>query len=353
MEHKPFLSVVMPVYGVEKYLEGAVGGVLAQTYQDFEVILVDDCSPDKSGEICDALASKDGRIRVLHLPENGGLSNARNQGLKLAQGAYICFLDSDDEFDPDLFQCVVSSLQKNAAKVVVYGLVEEYYNAKGELSLTQKVSCKETLIQDQDLLRKEVIDLEEKTLYGYAWNKFYDLQYLRKLHLEFENVTLIEDIAFNVNYFMDIDSMNLLDITPYHYKKRMENSLTSKFVPAYFELHEKRIQMILDQYKYWGLCTAEVKGRLANLYARYIFSALQRNCDRRSGMDGKARKQWVHDLFASPLFQELMPYATTSGGALGIMVSALKKERSCLCRAGGRFIYMIKNKLPILFAKLK
>ena len=73
---------------------------------------MDDCSPDKSGEICDALASKDGRIRVLHLSENGGLSNARNQGLKLAQGAYICFLDSDDEFDPDLFQCVVSSLQK-------------------------------------------------------------------------------------------------------------------------------------------------------------------------------------------------------------------------------------------------
>ena len=97
--------------------------------------------------------------------------------------------------------------KKTRPKVVVYGLVEEYYNAKGELSLTQKVSCKETLIQDQDLLRKEVIDLEEKTLYGYVWNKFYDLQYLRKLHLEFEKVTLIEDIAFNVNYFMDIDSM--------------------------------------------------------------------------------------------------------------------------------------------------
>ena len=84
--NNPFLSIVMPVYRVEKVLTAAVEDVLNQTFADFELILVDDCSPDCSGEICDQLAQRDNRIKVIHLPQNGGASNARNQGIQIAQG---------------------------------------------------------------------------------------------------------------------------------------------------------------------------------------------------------------------------------------------------------------------------
>ena len=92
-------SIVMPIYNVENFLRDSVSDILCQIVSDFELILVDDCSTDSSGKICDELESNDKRIRVLHLPENGGLSNARNQGLDVANGEYIMFLDPDDRYD--------------------------------------------------------------------------------------------------------------------------------------------------------------------------------------------------------------------------------------------------------------
>ncbi|KAF3371822.1 glycosyl transferase family 2, partial [Enterococcus faecium] len=89
------ISIIVPVYKVEKYLRKCVDSILAQTFTDFEVILVDDGSPDNSGKICDEYAEKDNRVRVIH-KENGGLSSARNAGIDVARGKYLGFVDSDD-----------------------------------------------------------------------------------------------------------------------------------------------------------------------------------------------------------------------------------------------------------------
>ena len=96
----PKVSVIIPVYNVEQYLNRCIDSVLNQTYKDFEIILVDDGSTDKSGEICDVYAEKDSRITVIH-KENGGLSDARNFGIDAARGDFLTFLDSDDYFHPE------------------------------------------------------------------------------------------------------------------------------------------------------------------------------------------------------------------------------------------------------------
>ena len=92
----PEFSVIVPVYKVEKYLDRCIGSILAQTFSDFELILIDDGSPDNSGQICDEYAGKENRIHVIH-KENGGVSTARNAGLDIAPGKFIVFVDSDDE----------------------------------------------------------------------------------------------------------------------------------------------------------------------------------------------------------------------------------------------------------------
>ena len=99
-ERTPLISVIVPIYKAEKYLHRCVDSLLAQTFQDFEVLLVDDGSPDRSGEICDEYAKKDSRVRVFH-KENGGVGSARNLGLKASKGEWIAFLDSDDTFKKD------------------------------------------------------------------------------------------------------------------------------------------------------------------------------------------------------------------------------------------------------------
>lgn len=103
----------------------------------------------------------------------------------------------------------------------------------------------------------------------------------------------------------DIDSLNILNITPYHYQKKVNYGLTSKFVADYYDLHMFRISKMLELYKSWGLCIEEVKRILANIYVRYVTSAIQRNCDKRSGMDVKEQKQFIKNLFDTYLYQEL------------------------------------------------
>ncbi len=111
------ISVIIPVYKVEPYLERCVRSVLAQTYRELEILLVDDGSPDRCGEICDTLAAEDPRIRVIH-KENGGLSSARNAALAVCTGGYIAFVDSDDFIHPEFAARMLAILEQTQAQIV-------------------------------------------------------------------------------------------------------------------------------------------------------------------------------------------------------------------------------------------
>lgn len=248
-----FFSIVMPVYNVENYLIEATNSVLNQTFSDFELILVDDCSTDSSGVIADGLLETDVRIKVIHHIENKGLSAARNSGMAVASGNYIFFMDSDDTIDSNLLQTVYQSILKNPADLIVFGLIEEYFDSTGKIKRAQAIVPDVFISDSKDELRKKIILLEDQTLLGYAWNKIYSLNVLKELKLAFSNITLIEDIAFNVKLCENLSSLNVLNFAPYHYKKRGTNSLTNKYVPDYFPLHRKRVLLIYELYQNWNL----------------------------------------------------------------------------------------------------
>lgn len=112
------ISVIVPVYKVERYIHQCIVSILNQTYQDLEILLIDDGSPDKCGEICKEYAKKDSRIKVFHT-ENHGLSAARNVGLQIAKGEYIGFVDSDDWIEPDMFEILLRRLEETGADISV------------------------------------------------------------------------------------------------------------------------------------------------------------------------------------------------------------------------------------------
>ena len=146
------ISVIVPVYNCEQYLPALLDSVLAQTYQNFEIILVNDGSRDGSGTICDAYAAQDSRIRVIH-QENGGVSRARNRGLELAAGDAVSFIDSDDILEPDMYELL-------AEGIVKYGLmmsqisrdeVDEAGNRMPDVCVPPK---EEWLITSQEMLNE-------------------------------------------------------------------------------------------------------------------------------------------------------------------------------------------------------
>jgi len=171
----PLISIIVPIYKVESYLRQCLNSILVQTYRNLEIILVDDGSPDKCGEICDEYQKKDSRIKVIH-KKNGGLSDARNAGLNIVTGEYIGFIDSDDWIAPDMYQYLLDGIKQYDSDIAVC----EYFNVYNEKSVATYRT------EDRYFAGNEAMKaLLELKIGNYAWNKLY-------------KVKLFEDIRYPV-----------------------------------------------------------------------------------------------------------------------------------------------------------
>ena len=162
---KPLLSIIVPVYKVENDLQKCIDSILAQTFTDFELILVDDGSPDNCPALCDAAAAKDARIRVLH-QKNGGLSAARNAGLDVARGEWIGFVDSDDYIAPEMSEILYKAVQSTGADLALCDYVK--VDETGALCTQTHVAVPQKSLTGRELLQKAYW-----TTVQIAWNKLY------------------------------------------------------------------------------------------------------------------------------------------------------------------------------------
>lgn len=163
------LSIIVPIYKVEPYIRRCVDSILSQTFTDFELILVDDGSPDSCPAICDEYARKDNRIRVIHKP-NGGLSDARNAGIDIAQGDYFGFVDSDDWIEPDMYQTMIAALEQHDADMVACGITQE--RETGEITGYWPALTEDKVYGRQDFIDHFYPDVRRDILPA-AWNKVY------------------------------------------------------------------------------------------------------------------------------------------------------------------------------------
>ena len=161
----PEISVIVPVYNVEKYLPRCVGSILSQTFGDFELILVDDGSPDGCGAICDAYAQKDERVKVIH-KKNGGLSDARNAGIDVACGEYLAFIDSDDWVHTGFLKALYDNAKKYHAEISMVNLHKEYDSySENALEISEGICDKEQAM--------EYLYGDTGIYMNVAWNKLY------------------------------------------------------------------------------------------------------------------------------------------------------------------------------------
>ena len=240
----PEVSVVVPIYNVAEYLPKCVDSILAQTYSDFEVILVNDGSKDDSPAIAESYAEKDRRVRVVHKP-NGGLSDARNEGMKYASGTYISFIDSDDFIEPDMLEKCVQALQRADADMVIFDYYQ-YYQATGQ---------------------KEVIAnrFEEGTVYSLkdtpglltgianaAWNKVYRRSLFTDSGIIYPWGCLYEDLGTTYRLLARAEKIVFVNQPLYDYLKDRPGNITGEFnMRAYHVLD--MVKITLDDYKNLGI----------------------------------------------------------------------------------------------------
>lgn len=210
----PKISVIMPVYNSEQFLRMAVDSVLNQTFEDFELILVDDGSKDQSGAICDEYAQKDARVKVIH-QENGGICAARNTGMKAAEGEYLAFIDNDDEYLPNLLEDNYALAKEYNADVVKYGSITRAVFADGtEKDINRCVDKLEFISQES--LKNYFIPLKRNLVLNVIWNGLYRTDIIKKNNIQFNPYfkTGCDDQIFNIDVYDKITSMV---VTPKNY----------------------------------------------------------------------------------------------------------------------------------------
>ncbi|MBQ1356249.1 MAG: glycosyltransferase [Solobacterium sp.] len=232
------ISIIVPVYKVEKYLHQCIDSILNQTFTDLEILLVDDGSPDRCGEICDRYQAQDSRIRVFHT-DNHGLSAARNLGIKNAHGAYIGFVDSDDWIEPQMYEILLNSLEEFQADVSACNYIQEYENRSVKTMYPAAVytgrDCAACLIDGK--------------ISSVAWNKLFRAKLLDENTFpegrNYEDVFSMHKILFNADRTVAVSAAQ------YHYRKREDSIIktnSARNLIDFADAHLARYAFFTDEH---------------------------------------------------------------------------------------------------------
>lgn len=311
---QPLISVIIPVYNVAPYLRRCVDSLLAQTFRDFELILVDDGSTDGSGDICDEYAklgiehnnlsgkhrdpSVAIQVRVIHQP-NAGVSTARNRGIEAAEGHFISFVDADDWVEPTFLQAFADEVEKHPdVDCVLQGFVDH----EG-----QGIAWPEAFYNSAEELCSHLFELEQRQLIGYVWNKLFRLVLIQEHHLRFDvDIPIGEDGIFVMSFLNHAASLATISHVGYYYvfngEKTYPFTAFNKRLDCYYDLlcsmksmpSEVRNSFLLKEFRF-------------SLYVLHVLYQEHRPTSERRSFLQKIRSR-IHPCKQSPVLSQEYPY---------------------------------------------
>lgn len=297
------ISIIVPVYKVENVLHYCIDSILNQTFQDFELILVDDGSPDDSRKICDEYAEKDTRVKVIH-KENGGVSSARNAGIEVAQGEYICFVDSDDYLENDYLEVLIETKKKYSDYDNIwcgFQTVEDYNGKNKELVISDnntEISCYSL---------EDIMILHEKWLDASPCNKIFNKRFVDSNKIKFsENLSLGEDLLFNFQY-LDCTEKKIVVINKplYNYIRDGKESLDNKYYPNLLEIY-RRLNFETEKYaNKWNLSDCQIS-KMYNSFFFRLESVLRNTFSQKNKESFRKKLKYNNEILRSNDFQQSM-----------------------------------------------
>lgn len=291
------ISVIIPVYNVEKYLRQCVDSVVCQSMPDYEILLIDDGSPDNSGSICDEYAAKYQNVRVIH-KQNGGLSDARNCGIQNAVGEYLVFLDSDDYYDdPDFFEKLVKVMSEDNAADVINFTRKIYCENTGEI--TNGNISYDTKTIDKLKTQNDILDfvIKNDSLEISACMKAVRRELVIRNGLYFKKGMVSEDVEWSMRLFSLDITLRFLDEAPYINRKGVSTSITSNIGLK----NVSDLYSIIDAYADTFNNSDTERGKILLRYLAYQYSIL---CGLAATLGGEGRRMrskvknyaWLLDL---------------------------------------------------------
>ena len=312
------VSVVVPIYNVEQYLEKCIESIANQTYDDLEIILVDDGSTDSSPSICDKWKELDHRVIVIH-KENGGLSSARNAGLEVASGQYIMFEDSDDWLDLDIIKKSVERIENDNSDLVIFGYkkIDENGNALGEFTFgnktfsNQEMSCQ---------LHRRILEMS----FGYAWNKLYRLSTIQSSNLKNDGSIIDrEDLYFNLCLFNYMNRISFINKVGYYYLQRKSSLLHNSDLARL-----KGIDIFYEKIKKIALGNREDEKKVINMVLlHYLSDVIIKNIIWNTSISKREKIQNIKNILGKIRFKKNIYRDSDNPKFLNVLYYSILKER--------------------------
>ena len=330
-------SVIMPVYNVEKYLETAINSVLAQSFKDFELILIEDASPDGCAAICDRLADVDKRIKVIHNKINSGLGGARNTGLSIATGEFVLFMDSDDTITPNTLE--ILNREASDYDITVFGINRFFENKDGKVYKTEQLIPHPVKTMNLNQSGQLLIELNKAGVFPFAWNKAYNRKFLLNCNHQFENTKLIEDFLFNVFLFQKSEKINVISDCLYNYRKPAHQTLASSYSPEFLELSKRKFLLEKELLENTNCNNDDNLQFVYYVFVKHLLSYFVRN----RILPKNEQKRLISLALNDALVKEVLSKYNPNGFAMKIIAFPLKNQKINLCYTISALIDKIKN----------
>ena len=348
----PKVSVIMPAYNVDRYVRRAVESLQNQTLSDFELLVVDDGSTDRTGQILDKLAERDIRITVFH-NENGGAPAARNFALDRARGTFVQFMDADDWIEPRMLEDMVAFAEKHTLELVITGFyIDTYYGNNGEHTSEVKTRPDEVYLTQQEF-RAAAWQLFDQNLFYTPWNKLYVRERIERLGIRFRP-TFMDDFPFVLDYIRDVERVGMIEQPYYHFIRERAESETARWRPNLYEKREEEHGWMLDLYRHWGLLDdLESMEMVQRRYIERLVGCIENVCNPTCKLPHRQRIALIKQMISSDRAQLAVRVARPRSRMMRTMLIPIKAKNAQLAFAEGKFISLVKARNAKTFARLK
>ena len=344
------ISVIMPVYRVEDYVGRAIESMQKQTLQEFEFLIVDDGSPDRSGEICDAYAREDERIRVFHR-ENQGAPAARNTAMEMARGKYLYFLDSDDWAEPQMLEEMYELAEMHQAELVVAGFYIDTYYGENEYR-TDHFVPEDAVYGTKEEFRRNSYRLFDNNMLYTPWNKLYLREYLEEHQLRFPK-TMWDDFPFNLSVIDQVERVAVTSRQYYHFIRARAESETAAYRAEMYEKREEEHGWLLDLYRRWNVKTPETAEFIARRYIERFIGCVENLTNPSCRMSYKEKRREVKKMLENKRVAKSLQLARPRSSYMKVMLIPVRMKNVTLLLLEASVITFVKTKNTKLFAKLK
>ncbi|WP_022778688.1 glycosyltransferase [Butyrivibrio sp. AE3009] len=352
----PELSIVIPVFNGEKYVQMCYEGIASQSFKDWEAIFVDDGSKDNSPAILDKIAEQDERVAVIH-KENGGTATARNAGLNVATGKYITFLDCDDEIKEDMYEKMVSLMNSTQADMGVCGFyykLEKENNGESETTYLEEKYYPSSVYKTPEEIKEHLVDMWDSDLLSNVWNKLYRMDLIREENLRYrDGHVYTEDRVFNRQFIENCNSIAFTNECLYYYVRERVGSTTEKYRDDSFIIRNKEYNEFTAHYKKLGIWDNKSREYTSREFIERIAGCIENVFHAGKNLTTKQKYDSIKSMVQHPDTREAIKYARCRSKKMRVFVLPIRWNWTPGAYLMGYTIYTIRSKNPVLFHKLK